>query len=100
LTEIGIPELTSDQMKELCEVAEEAARKYVLSKVAPSKISTLNITVDTHGTKPINVNVDVEITLSSAMIDHDAEKLAGEATKKAFESIEVYLRELGCTSRR
>lgn len=87
-------------MKELCEVAEEAARKYLLSKVASSNIATLNITVDTQGTKPINVNVDVEITLSSAAKNHDAEKLAGEATKKAFESIEVYLRELGCTSRR
>ena len=87
-------------MKELCEVAEEAARKYLLSKVASSNITTLNITVDTQGTKPINVNVDVEITLSSTMKNHDAEKLTGEATKKAFESIEAYLRELGCTSRR
>jgi len=95
-----MPELTSDQMKEVCEVAEEAARKYLLSKVASSNITTLNITVDTQGTKPINVNVDVEITLSSAMKNHDAEKLTGEATKKAFESIEAYLRELGCTSRR
>ncbi len=100
MTELGIPQLTSDQMKELCEVAEEAARKYLLSKVAPSRISTLNITVDTQGTKPINVNVDVEITLSSAARDHDAEKLTNEATKKAFESIEAYLRELGCKSRR
>lgn len=98
MEEIGIPELTSEQIKDLCEVAEEAARKYVLSKISSGKISTLNITIDTQGTKPLNVNVDVEIALSSLMKNYDVKKLTVEATKKAFASIETYLRGLKCKS--
>lgn len=94
MEEIGIPELTSEQIKELCEVAEEAARKYVLSKVSSGKVSALDITIDTQGTKPLNVNVDVEIALSPVMKNYDVKKLTVEATKKAFASIETYLREL------
>ena len=35
----GIPELTDEQIEEICEIAEEAARKYILSKVPLKKIS-------------------------------------------------------------
>jgi len=98
LEEIGIPELTSGQVEKLCEIGEEAARKYILSKVSPRRVSVLNITVDTEGTKPITVNVDVEVTLSPLMKDYDVKKLTTEATKMAFDSIEKYLRELACKS--
>jgi len=36
--EIGIPELTSEEIEELCSIAEKAAREYVLSKVPPKRI--------------------------------------------------------------
>lgn len=100
MEEMEIPELNSEQIKELCEVAEEAARKYVLSNVSSSKISTLNITIDTQGTKPLNVNVDVEIALSPLMKNYDVKKLTVEAMNKAFASIEKYLRKLKCKSRK
>lgn len=100
MEEIGIPELTSEQIKELCELAEEEARKYVLSKVSSGKISALNITIDAQGTKPLNVDVDIEIALSPLMKPYDVKKLTVEATKKAFASIETYLRELKCKSRK
>lgn len=93
---IGIPPLNSRQVEELCEVAEKTARNYVLSKVPSRKISTLNITVEIQGRKPITVNVDVEITLSPLMKNYDVTKLTKEATKKAFVSVEKYLRELAC----
>jgi hypothetical protein len=96
LEEIGIPELTSDQRKELCEIAEKSARKYILSKVSSSKISALNITIDAQGTKPLNVDVDIEITLAPPMKDYDVKKLTHEAREKAFASIETCLRELKC----
>ena len=98
MEEIGIPELTPEQVEELCEIAEEAARKHILSKVPPRRVSALNITVGTEGTKPITVNVDVEVTLSPLMKDYNVEKLTREATKIAFDSIEKYLRELACKS--
>jgi hypothetical protein len=100
LEEIGIPELTAEQVEELCDAAEKAARGYILSKIPPGRISVLNITVDTEGLKPITVNVDVEVTLSPLMKNYDVKKLANEATKRAFVSIEAYLRKLACKSTR
>jgi len=91
LEESGILELTLEQVEELCEIAEETAREYVLSKVPPRRISTLNVTVDAGGTKPITINVDVEVVLSPLMKNFDVEKLV-------FASIEKYLRELSCKS--
>lgn len=98
MEESGILELTLEQVEELCEIAEETAREYVLSKVPPRRISTLNVTVDAEGTKPVTINVDVEVVLSPLMKNFDVEKLVKEATERAFASIEKYLRELSCKS--
>jgi len=98
LEEIGIPELTHEQLEKLCEIGEKAAREYVYSKVSSRKISALNISIDTEGTKPVTVNIDVEISLSPLMKDYNVEKLAKEATERAFASIKDYLSELTCKS--
>jgi len=98
LEEIGIPELTPEQLEKLCEIGEKAAREHVLSKVSSGKISVLNISIDTEGTKPVTVSIDVEISLSPLMKDYNVEKLAKEATEKAFSSIKEYLSELTCKS--
>jgi len=98
LEEIGIPELTLEQVEELCEIAEEAAREYVLSKVPSRRISTLNVTVDAEGTKPITINVDVEVVLSPLMKNFNVEELTRKATERAFMSIEKYLRKFSCKS--
>jgi len=98
LEEIRILELTSEQAEELCEVAEKAARKHILSKLPSNRISTLDITIDTEGTKPVTVNVDVEVTLSPLMENYDVRRLVNEATEEAFKSIERYLRGLTCKS--
>lgn len=98
LEEIGIPELTPEQVEELCEVAERAAREYILSSFPLRRIPVLNITVETEGTRPVTVNVDVEIILSPLLKNCDVEKLANEATRRAFASVEGYLRGLTCKS--
>ena len=100
MEEIGIPELTLEQVVELCERAEQAARDYVLSKIPTSRIATLDVTVDAEGTKPITANVDVTVVLSPLMKDFDVEALTREATKRAFTHIEEYLRELRCKSKK
>jgi len=100
LEEIGIPELTLEQVAELCERAEQAARDYVLSKVPTSRIATLDVTVDAEGTKPITVNIDVTVILSPLMKDFDVKALTKEATKRAFARIEEDLRELECKSKK
>ena len=98
MAEIGIPELTLDQVGELCEKGEQAARKYVLSQVATGRIIDLDVFVDAQGTKPVTVDVDVNVVLSPVMKDFDVEALTQEATNQAFIAIEQYLRDLKCKS--
>ena len=98
MAEIGIPELTLDQVGELCETGEQAARKYVLSQVSTGRIIDLDVFVDAQGTKPVTVNVDVNVVLSPVMKDFDVEALTKEATNQAFIAIEQYLRDLKCKS--
>ena len=100
MAETGISKLTLEQVAELCEGAEQAARKYVLSKVSTSRIVTLDVSVDAEGTKPVTVDVDVNVILSPIMNDFDVKSLAEEATKQAFVYIEEYLRELKCKSKK
>jgi hypothetical protein len=100
LEELRIPELTVEQVAELCERAEQAARDYVLFKVSTSRIVTLDVLVDAEGTKPVTANVDVTVVLSPLMKDFDVEALTKEATKRAFDNIEEYLRELKCKSKK
>ena len=96
MAETEIPELTLEQVEELCKRAEQVARAYVLSKVSIGRIATLEVSVDAEGIKPITVNIDVTVVLSPLMKDFDVEALTKEATKRAFAIIEEYLRELRC----
>jgi len=47
--ELGIPELTSKQIEELCSTADEAARKCVLSKVPQKRIEIGDFAADVKG---------------------------------------------------
>jgi len=98
LEEIGIPKLTSEQVEKLCEIAEKAARKHILSKIPLKQISTLDITVDTEGTKPITVNVDIDLNLLPKTKGYNLKKLTNEATQQAFASVEKHLRKIACKS--
>ena len=98
LEELGLPELTDEQIEELCWITEEAARKYVYSKVPSKIIETLNIAAEAEGTKPVKLTVDVDITLSSLMKDFDTQELADESLRRAFASAKEYLRRLACHS--
>jgi hypothetical protein len=100
LEDLGIPELTSEQIEELCAVAENAARKYVTSRVPSKRIETLNISVEVEGTKPVTVTIDVDVVLSPLMKNFDAKGLAKEAFKEAFAYVDKYLRALKCHSQK
>jgi len=92
--EIGIPELKSEQVEELCSIVEKAAREYVLSKLSSKRIEALNISVETEGAKPVRLTVDVDVSLLPLMKKFNVQKLVDEAIKEAFTSAENYLREL------
>ncbi|HUK84627.1 MAG TPA: DUF3194 domain-containing protein [Candidatus Acidoferrum sp.] len=94
MVELGIPELTTEQIETLCSTAENAARKYVLSKVSSKMVDRLDISVEAAGSKPCSVTVEVNLTLNSEAKGIDAQALVKEATSEAHKSIENYLRKL------
>jgi len=98
LEELGLPELTPEQIEELCSMVEETAREYILSKVPPKRVETLNISADVEAEngKPLTLTVEVELVLSPIMGTFDAQRLADEAVKESFATAERYLRELKC----
>ena len=94
MVELGIPELTSEQIEELCAAAENAARKHVLSKVSAKLVEKLNISVEAEGTKPVKVTVEIDLALSPQAEALDQKNLVEEAVQEAFKASENYMRKL------
>ena len=94
MVELGIPELTTEQIETLCSTAENAARKYVLSKVSSRMVDRLDISVEAAGSKPVNVTVEVDLVLTPQAEGFDAEALVKEATNEAHKASENYLRKI------
>jgi hypothetical protein len=98
LEEIGVAELTEEQLEELCKIGEKAAKAYIHSKVHEKRISRLDITIEAEGKKPVTINVEIEIGLSAPIQDVDIYQVANEAAEKALEETNKYLCELSCKS--
>jgi hypothetical protein len=94
LVELGLPELTTEQIENLCSVAENAARKYILSKVSAKLVDRLDISVEAEGTKPVNLTVEIDLMLNPEAKEVDAEKLANEAVTEAHSASESFLRKI------
>ena len=92
--ELGIPELTTEQIEILCSTAENAARKYVLSKVHFKMVDRLDISVEAAGSKPVNVTVEIDLDLAPAAKDINAKMLVKEAINEAHKASENYLRKI------
>ena len=92
VVELGIPELTTEQIETLCSTAENAARKYVLSKVSSKMVDRLDISVEAVGSKPVNVTVEIDLALSPEAEGIDAQTLVKEAVNEAHIASEKYLR--------
>ncbi len=92
--EQGIPELTTEQIEALCTTAENAARKHVLSKVANKMVEKLDISVEADGEKPVNLTIEIDLSLSPQMKNFDTKTLVAEAAKEALLAGEKYLRTL------
>lgn len=94
---MGLPELTSEQIEELCTIA-EAARRHVLSKVSSKQVEALNICAEAEGSRPVRLMIDVDITLAPSAKESDVHELADEAVKNAFAQAEQHLRKTACIS--
>ena len=94
MVELGFPELTTEQIEHLCQTAEGAARKYVLSKIPQKEIDRLDISVEADGTKPVNVTVEINLILAPQTKGVHAEALVKEAVDKAHKATENFLRKI------
>ena len=94
MVELGFPELTTEQIENLCSTAENAARKYVLSKVSNKDIDRLDISVEADGAKPVNVTVEIDLFLASQTKNVDADALVKEAVNETHKATENFLRKI------
>jgi hypothetical protein len=91
-----IEKLSNHQIEEICLISEKSVREHILSKISSRKIENLIISVETKGTKPMTLTIEVDITLSTSMQNYEVKKLSEEAIKEAFKSAEKHMRELRC----
>jgi len=91
LSKRPLSSLTYEEMEKLCEIAEEAARKYIMSKVPSEYISDVSISVDLEGSESLNVEVDVEVELSPLYKKVNVKEIVEGSVKAAFDAIEKYL---------
>jgi len=96
--DLGIPELTDEQIEAVSQAAENAARKHVFSKISQKLVEKLDIIVEAEGAKPVSFTVEVDLALLPEAKGLSEKALADEAVKEAFAAIEKYLRKLTCPS--
>lgn len=98
--EIGLPELTNEQIEALCLTAESAARKHILTAFPSKLVEKLNVSVEAKGIKPLNLTVEIELALSPQLKGVALDKIVNEAAKEALKVSENHLRKLKCPSRK
>ena len=95
---MGIPELSTGNLEKLCEIAEKTVREHVLLNIPLNRINDISISIDVEDSKPITIDLDLEIILSPLMRGYDLEKLLEITKERVFLAIEKYLREIKCKS--
>lgn len=94
MVELGLPELTTEQIEALCSTAENAARKYITSKISAKQIDRLDISVEAEGTKPVDLTVEIDLVLTKEAKGINVDSLVKEAVIEAHQVSEIFLRKL------
>ena len=84
--------LTDDEIEAVCTAAEEAARKFILSKISLKRLEDLNLAVEALGDKPLSLNI--EIAVETELEDPNLDMTVDKATDAAFAAAEAKVREL------
>ena len=83
---------TDEEVELICTAAEEAARKFILSKISLKKLDDLDLSVEGVGDKPLSVTV--QIAIESELEDPELGTIIDKATDAAFVAAETKVREL------
>ena len=89
-----ITSLTYKELEEICSIAEEAARRYIFSKVPKNGIADVSISVSLESSETLSVDMDVEVRLSPLYRKINVKDLVEGSVKAAFEAVEKYLKNL------
>ena len=81
-----------DEIEAICAAAEEAARRYILSKISLKRLEDLNLAVEAVGDKPLSLNI--EISVEAELEDPSLEMTIEKATDAAFAAADAKVREL------
>jgi len=91
---LALPELTSEQIENLCSMVENAAREHIFSQVSSKIVEKLNISVAAEGEKPLDITIEIEAALSPQAKSVALTQLVDDAAKEALRAGEDYLRTL------
>lgn len=91
----SLSSLNYGELERICDIAEEAARNYITSKIPREGISDLTISVSLESSESLNVDVDVEIRLSPLYGNVNVKELVKGSVKAAFEAVETHLSSIG-----
>ena len=83
---------TEQELEEICSSAEDAARKIIFKKIDSKQIDDLDITIESHGDKPLTLIVD--ISMSHRNSDEEINKLIDIACDEALRAAEMKAKEL------
>jgi hypothetical protein len=84
---------TDEEIESICAAAEEAARKFILSKISLKKLEDLDLSIEAVGDKPLSVTV--EAAVETDLGDPELNTIINKATDAAFAAAEAKVRELG-----
>ena len=83
---------TDEEIESICAAAEEAARKFILSKISLKKLEDLDLSIEAVGDKPLSVTVKVAV--ETDLGDAELKTIIDKATDAAFAAAEAKVREL------
>lgn len=83
---------TDEEIEAICTAAEEAARRFILSKISLKKLEDLNLAVEAVGDKPLSLSV--EIGIETEVEEAKLGATIDGATDAAFAAAETKVREL------
>ncbi len=83
---------TDQELETICDSAEDAARKIIFKKVDSKQITDLDITIESHGDKPLTLIVDISISPRNS--NDEITKLIDIACDGAIRAAELKAKEL------
>ncbi|AHL21877.1 DUF3194 domain-containing protein [Thermococcus nautili] len=90
---IGLPELSEEEIIEIGELAQRVIIKHVFDALNRSDVKDIEVTTRINRDETLNLEIEVYIEVP-VFVKVDVERLIDEALEKAYEAVERKLREI------